>query len=34
MRKKFDVLSALLVTAGVAAVLIAWWALLHVWRYL
>lgn len=34
MRKRLDILSALLVAAGVAAVLMAWWAVMHAWRYL
>lgn len=34
MKKRFDILSILLIAAGVAAVLIAWWALMRAWRYL
>ena len=31
MNKRFDLLSALLLLLGVAAVVTAWWALLHAW---
>ncbi len=34
MNKRFDLLSALLLLLGVAAVVTAWWALLHAWGLL
>ena len=34
MKKHIDPILLLLVAAGVGAVLIAWWALMHAWRYL
>lgn len=34
MKKRIDPVLLLLVIAGVAAVLLAWWALMHAWRYL
>lgn len=34
MKKRFDILLAVLLVVGVTAVLIAWWALMHAWGYL
>lgn len=34
MKKRIDPIPPLLLAAGVGAVLIAWWALMHAWRYL
>ena len=34
MRKHFDLVPILLILAGVVAVLLAWWLLMHTWGYI